>query len=137
MFKQRLSLFLVRLLAGGGFVLLTGLTTRTGSDDSSSIEEILFTSRKEGITIRNDGTILADPKVELIDLPELVDKEQRENGRYEAIALGTEGDFLVLDTRTGLTRVYQPDISGLSVYNARVPNHYIRSTLRGHTEPAD
>lgn len=123
---------------GGAAMLLMGQTAteRPTPFQNQSVDEILFPRRQEGIVVLGDGTALAPAKTDVEELMALVNKNDTEVGRYQAVALGAGNNFVVIDTQNGLTRAYL-DETRMLLYNVRVPNHVIETRVRKHTGLVD
>ncbi|MBX3727633.1 MAG: hypothetical protein KF858_00480 [Candidatus Sumerlaeia bacterium] len=137
----------VGCLVGGAAMLLLGQTadTPTRPFASLSVEKVLFPRRQEGVRIVGSGTTLAPRRTDAEDLLPLVDVAETQENRYQALMLGSDGDFMVLDSRTGVARAFrtvelengQRQVQRVELYNAKVPNHIIEAPVRRHTDLVD
>lgn len=133
-FKPIVTLFLGILIGGGVFAVAQQANPpqRIGVS-SGPITEEFYSGNKEGLRVNNSPVALLDVETKLVDLPPFVPSEKLadQDGRYQALNLGNEKDFIVLDTRTGLINAYY-ESGTVRIYNSHVPNHALEAPLKVH-----
>ena len=122
---------LVVMTAGAGQIALHQADSGP-SGDTKTIDDTSFSGRRGGkFLVGERGIAYAPSGTETEDLGDLTPSDDMKPGRYEAIALGNGGSFVVLDTATGLANVYTED-GRLRVYNQGRPNHFFTIPMCSH-----